>query len=220
MMGEPPTYSVAELEARASTFLAEHLGRPIPIPVDVEWLVETQDGVDLDHWPALRANHGVHGMVLRDVDTGQLFIQIDDNIADHQPNLYRMTVAEELGHLVLQRDCIDQIASPSDFHALHNHPKWARLERNAKRFAAAILMPAGEVVDRARVLYPQLVRAVGFGNPAAIKKQLTSMLAQEFEVSAQTMGYRLNEWPVKVSSRVDESLRYGLDYLAMGSAND
>ncbi len=54
---EPPTYTVQELEQKARQFLAARFGQDVPIPVDVDLLIEHEAGVDLDYWPGLRDNH-------------------------------------------------------------------------------------------------------------------------------------------------------------------
>ena len=88
-------YTVAELERLATDYLAKHFGSDVLIPVDVDLLVEQ---APLDVWPKLQANHKVLGMVLRDVGSGELFIYIDEDLADsNTPNglaRYQMTVAE------------------------------------------------------------------------------------------------------------------------------
>ena len=72
--GEPPTYTVADLERRAQKFLHEQLGQDVPVPVDIDLLLERVPEVDLDYWPGLRGNHGLEGMVARDVQKGALYI--------------------------------------------------------------------------------------------------------------------------------------------------
>jgi hypothetical protein len=214
VLPEPPTYEVPELERLARELLGQYFGSDIIIPVDVDLFVERVDGVDLDYWPGLRANHGIEGMIARDPKTGRLFVFIDDKLADTQPTRYRMTVAEELGHLVLHRKMIDQVHSPDDFKELQQHYRWHGMERNAKRFAAAILMPGDAVTAHAARWYPQFVKAAGFGNAPAILRQLAVTLAKEFEVSTQTMEYRLDEWPMRIKKRVEESVRDHVDFLA------
>jgi len=49
--GKLPTYKVAELEKRASAYLAKHFGSPVAVPVDIDWLVEQGEGIDLTNWP-------------------------------------------------------------------------------------------------------------------------------------------------------------------------
>jgi hypothetical protein len=197
----------------AREFLGQHFGSDIIIPVDVDLLVERVDGVDLDYWPGLRANHGIEGMIARDPKTSLLFVFIDDKLADTQPTRYRMTVAEELGHLVLHTKMIDQVQTPADFKQLQQHYRWKQMERNAKRFAAAILMPGDALMLHAERLYPRLVKVAGYGNAPAILGQLAVTLAKKFEVSTQTMEYRLDEWPIRLKARVEEAVRNRLDFL-------
>jgi IrrE N-terminal-like domain len=210
---DPPTYDVKQIEQLARGVLSNQFGTDIVIPVDVDLLVEQLPGVDLDYWPALSANYGLEGMVARDRETHDLFVFIDDRLADSRPTRYRMTVAEELGHLTLHRSLIEAINEPNDFRELQQHPKWGTIERNAKRFAAAILMPGDVLVKQAEQLYPKLVEVAGYGDASAILAHLASMLAKQFAVSPQSMNYRLDEWPMKIKTRVVESIRDRIGYL-------
>jgi hypothetical protein len=139
-----PTYSVRQLEAKASQYLADSFGQDVPIPVDIDLLVE-REGIDLDEWPKLRTNHGIEGGVWRDADSGRLFIFIAEELmADETPRgygRYRMTVAEELAHIHLHRAVIEQIDTLAKFRELQSHKQWADVERDAKRYAAALLLP-------------------------------------------------------------------------------
>lgn len=210
---DPPTYTVAELEDKASALLSEILGPEFDIPVDIDLLAERLEGVTLDYTRGLREHHSLDGMVLRDADTGELFIYVDEWLADHNPNRYRMTVAEEVGHIVLHRELVDAISDVASFREMQQHPLFRQIERNAKRFAAAILMPGSAVVQRAQATYPRLVKVAGFGDIGAIQKYLASQLAKDFEVSAETMRYRLTEWPMRVFERLAQALEDRLTYL-------
>jgi Zn-dependent peptidase ImmA (M78 family) len=123
-----------------------------------------------------------------------------------------MTVAEELAHLVLHRQIIDQMREPKAFRELQQHYRWHEMERNAKRFAAAILMPGESVAREARSVYRQLVKAVGFKNVPAVQNHLATLLAKRFEVSVQAMRFRLTEWPMRVFDHVKEAMESGLEY--------
>ncbi len=90
------------------------------------------------------------------------------------------------------------------------------MERNAKRLAAAILMPADAVLLAARETYPRLVRVAGFTNAEAVKKHLAGQLAKRFEVSVHAMSIRLAEWPMRVFERVDQAMHEKLDFLPEG----
>ena len=189
----PPTPS-RQLEAKASQYLSDNFGTDVPIPVDIDLLVE-REGIDLDEWPKLRTNHGIEGGVWRDTDTGRLFIFIAEELmADESPKgygRYRMTVAEELAHIHLHRSVIEQIDTLAKFRELQAHKQWADVERDAKRYAAALLMPGKSLSASAERVYAQLVRQAGTDNAAAVKKWLRSLLAKEFEVSETAMHHRL-----------------------------
>jgi len=139
-----PEYPDHELEKRASQFLATQYGSVVRIPVDVEWLLETL-GVDLDCYPALRANYFVEGGVWRDTQTGRLTVFIDEAMMDDHSargvTRYRTTVAEELAHLLIHREVLEQVDGPARFGELHTQMLRTRVERSAKRLTAAVLMP-------------------------------------------------------------------------------
>jgi hypothetical protein len=220
-----PTYTVEQLQRLADTCLSQAYGANIRIPVDIDWLVEEVEGVDLTDWPKLRSNYGIEGGVWRDADSGALVIVIAEELMDDESPRgyarYRMTVAEELAHLRLHKAVIDQITHPDKFLELQRHPTWPTLERNAKRFAAALLMPGAALSARAEQSYTNLFvqlarRAADPSTPAAIgalKKWLCSDLAKQFEVSEMTMDIRLKEWPMRIYNRVEQAMNDGLNYL-------
>ncbi len=217
-----------ELERLGENDLESRFGLALRAPVDVDFLVEKSEGIDLDFYPKLKANHGILGGVWRDVDTGELFIDIDEDLADDDSPLgwarYRMTVAEELAHVQLHRTLIDAINGAHDFHVLHNHPQWNDIERNAKRFAAAILMPASTLSMEAGRSYAHIVgrpeirprlreadAASRWSDP--VTKWMCKELALRFEVSETAMKHRLGEWPARINDRVTQSLDAGSDSL-------
>jgi hypothetical protein len=207
------TYKVWELERIAQTQL-NRLQDDFSLPVDIEKVLEETPGVDLDIWPKLQANHGLMGMVGTD-DTGTMIVYIDDDLADadHLLRRYRMTVAEEYAHILLHRDAIGKVRSPADFKELHNDPDWQTYDRNAKRLAAALLIPASQVLSDSRLLYSKMVSVAGYGDPEAIKKMIKNKLADRYVVSTLSMGYRLSEWPVEVMSKIDEAVQHQLAFL-------
>ena len=77
-----PSFTVTELERGAAEFLRKALPQGVQLPIDVDFLLETRQGVDLDYWPKLEANHGVVGAVLRDLDRDCLLIHVDEDLAD------------------------------------------------------------------------------------------------------------------------------------------
>jgi Zn-dependent peptidase ImmA (M78 family) len=210
-----PIFTVTELERKAATFLQDAFPRGIQIPIDVELLLETRDGVDFDLWPKLKVNHDVAGAVMKDVNRDRLVIYVDEDIADNDSckNFYRMTVAEELAHIVLHESVIKEVCAIDDFYRLQKHKQWYEAERNAKRFAAAMLMPSEALLRESKRIYCELVRTAGYGNVEVVKKYLCNHVAKLFEVSPQAMSIRLREWPMRVYERVEEAMGARLETL-------
>ena len=85
--GRVPTYKVQELESRARALLEEKFHPAITIPIDIDFLVETEPGVKLDYRPGIKARFSVAGIVWRrDDDTFSVII--DEHIADTNPTFY------------------------------------------------------------------------------------------------------------------------------------
>jgi len=211
-------HTAAELEHKAKQF-HDGIGDRFEIPVDVDLLLEDIDGVDLDIWPGLQANHKMLGMTGYNPDTKILSIYIDDCLADSSAGIrrYRMTVAEELAHIIIHRPAIEAVRTPEDFKLIQSHSKWYKYERNAKRLAAAILMPPSNILRDAQELYSEMISALPsefkFSNPEAIKKMITSKLADIYEVSIMSMNIRLGEWPIKVITKIDQAMDNQFDFL-------
>lgn len=89
-----PTYEVQEIESKANQLLIERFGDSVESPIDVDLLLESIPGVILDFARRLRDRYSVEGMVMRNIDTGEYLVEIDEDLADQQPTRYRMTVAE------------------------------------------------------------------------------------------------------------------------------
>jgi hypothetical protein len=222
-------YTVAELERLATDYLTRRFGADVLIPVDVDLLVEKAEGITLDVWPKLEANHKILGMILRDVASGELFIFIDEDLADNDTPSglarYRTTVAEELAHVHRHRALIDAIQGPDQFRKLHTHPQWNEIERDAKKFAAILLMPTRPLMAEARDVYhqiagqPQIQEQLSQSVSASrrwephIKKRLCIEMAKRFEVSEMAMNHRLGEWPAEVYKHVERALEAGSDTL-------
>lgn len=210
--GRVPTYSAAELERRAKTLLEERCQPTITIPIDIDLIVEKEPGVRLDILPAIKDRFGVAGVVCRSAE-GIFTILIDEQIADKNPNFYRFTIAEEYAHVILHSSVINKIENLEAVYSLHQWERYWEIDRNAKRFAAALLMPAKHLVEDARNLYTRLVEAVGFGAPKAIIDRLADRLSRSYQVSPAAMRIRLGEWPVQVIEKAERAISDELDFL-------
>ncbi len=205
-------YPVGELERRAFILLRERCKPAITVPVDIDFLVEQEPGMDLDIWPGLMDSYQVAGLVCKE-PSGIFVIYIDARIADAHPNFYRFTVAEELAHIHLHRGILEEVKSFGDSAALQESNEYHRLDRNAKRFAAALLMPSTHLPSDANRLYKQLVRNAGYRDPIAVEKYLVDRLSRQYEVSAQAMRHRLGEWPINIMDKMKKAMRDRVDRL-------
>ncbi len=211
-------YSVKELEIIAERY-HKQMENGFSIPVDIDLIIETMPGVDLDIYPSLKANYDILGMTGTD-DRGMILIYIDEGLADQasQQRRYRMTLAEEFAHILIHRDALMQVKNPKDFIAIHSHPQWNIFDRNAKRLAAALLMPARTVARSAGEWYSKIIDvlppATKYTNPDMIKKNITSQLADQYDVSLASMRFRLGEWPIQVLDKIDTAMREGMDFLS------
>ncbi len=209
-----PQYTAGELEQRAETLIRSHCGWPPDLPVDIELLVDREPGVLLDVLPGLCQTCGVVGLVRYEPATDRMRIIIDAEVADHpSASFYRFTVAEEFAHMLLHRDIMAQVRTAEDLEALHAWSGYGVIDRNAKRLAAALLMPSITVSARARALYAQLVKIAGFGDPAAILAHLEERLARLHAVSAVAMRHRLKEWPLRITQKVERAMKERLTVL-------
>jgi len=166
-------------------------------------------------------------MVARDRETGDLFIFIDEGLADDDSRegraRFRMAVAEEVAHVHLHRSLINSVESPEGFCELLRHPQWADVERDAKLFAQMLLMPTKRLLVEARETFENIVwrpeiqsrlndsaRAYrSLSDP--METQLCTMLARRFGVLERQMRNRLASGYVKVFHSIDEALETGLD---------
>lgn len=206
-----PRYSVRKLEAMAQTLLRERWPA-LTIPVDVELLTEREPNVVLEIERGLR-DRGIPGATVYHPKEDRFTVLIDEVVADGNPGFYRFTVGEELGHLRLHRQVLRRIQTVEDAVALHVSPDYEYMDRNAKWFASALLMPREPLLRDARTLYAGLVRQHGFGRPELVRRSLVIRLSQRYLVNVSPMEYRLQRWPLEIRKAVDHALERRLSAL-------
>lgn len=112
----------------------------VSIPVDIDYLVESEPGVSLDIMPGLRRKFGIVGAVVVHPEERRFTILIDQSVADGNAAFYRSTLAEEFSHLALHRSILEQIKNVEDAVELHASPAYYdHLDRNAKWLASAFI---------------------------------------------------------------------------------
>jgi Zn-dependent peptidase ImmA (M78 family) len=162
-----PTQSARELLGRLNV-------QNVPVPVDK---IAKTVGAQVVFSPL---DDELSGMIL--VKGDRTLIGVNSL---HHPNRQRFTIAHEIGHLELHRSFITgQIHVDKKFTVLMRDPNSAagtdRLEIEANRFAAELLMPEWAV---RRVLERE---AIDIDDDRTV-----SDLAKKFRVSRQALQYRL-----------------------------
>lgn len=169
-------YGLARDRARALLTLTRQ--RP---PVDVDAIIErvgvpvVERALDND----VRATVG-------DV-AGRRAIILNRNYSIRSPGARRWTLAEELGHLLLDHSLVDSTAPGTIVIGLLEARRVAA-EREAKAFAAELLMPFAEVSRRWFALFRE--------QPVARELSVadrTRRLAKEFGVTPSAMRVRLEQ---------------------------
>ena len=101
-------------------------------------------------------------------------------------------MAEELAHAVLGHGTLVASEEPGRTPVLLEPARQMR-EREAKAFAAELLMPAAKVRLAFQRQHPIILRALGSEERAQAARTVIADLAREFRVSQQAMRIRLTE---------------------------
>lgn len=119
---------------------------------------------------------GISGQISR--DNGRYIVRVNRNETRERQ---RFTIAHELAHFLLHRDLID--ASPSGItdNVLYRSGAPERIEYEANRLAADLVMPSALVEAKLREDFRQIVTEATIEN-----------LADSFEVSKAAMEIRLS----------------------------
>jgi len=208
-----PRYSLPKLESLTQALLRERWPS-LAIPVDIDYLTDQEPGVVLDTERGLRDRWGVPGATVYHPKEDRFTVLIDDAVADGNPGFYRFTVGEELGHVRLHRTILRRVQTMEDAVALQASEDYPFLDRNAKWFASALLMPRNPLLQDAKQIYAGLVKQHAFGRPELIRRALVIRLSQRYMVNVSPMEYRLRNWPLEVLKMVDHALESRMNSLA------
>lgn len=170
--------------ARARTRARAVLEGTREVPVDVQRLAE-QHGYPVRE-RALPA--GERGTIARDGDHTVIVIN-RDRLGEAER---RWVIAEELGHAMLEHSTLVASSAPHAAPAVAE-PRRRAEEREAKAFAAEILMPEEKVRGRFAELAPRIYRALGLRQREAETDEVVVTLARMFGVSPSAMRIRLEE---------------------------
>ncbi len=180
--GPRPAADVARARERARTVL-EGIRQ---IPVDIARIAE-------QHGYPVRERSlpgGERGTIARDGE--HTVIAISRDRLGRAEAERRWVIAEELGHALLEHSTLVASNAPGGTPAIAE-PRRRLEEREAKAFAAEVLMPEEKVRARFAELAPRIYRAVGLRQREAETDQVVVALARMFGVTPSAMRVRLDE---------------------------
>jgi hypothetical protein len=206
-------YTRTELERKSQDTLRRRVDVPRQVPIKIEFLVENTPNIELEILDDLRYRFRVEGGVYKEFMSKTLKVLVDYSIYSGQKPDYHRVLGEEFAHICLHQSLFLQVTSIEDFIELQNDSEWHRFEGDARRFSAAIRMPADLLVMEAEREYQRIVQEHGFGDPARIEKLLRNQLAQRFVVPSEEMHRRMRDWPCLVVPRLWTSIQAKTDRL-------
>jgi len=156
------------------------------IPVDIERLAE-QYGYPVRDRPLPQ---GERGTIAR--DGGYTVIVVNRDRPGQTAAERRWVIAEELGHAILEHSTLVASSAPGAAPAIAE-PRRRVEEREAKAFAAEILMPAEKVRGRFAELAPRIYRTLGLRQRETETGEVVVVLARMFGVTPTAMRLRLEE---------------------------
>jgi len=104
----------------------------------------------------------------------------------------RWVIAEELAHAILEHSTLVASSAPGRPPGIAE-PRRRAEEREAKRFAAEVLMPEEKVRGRFAELAPRIYQALGIRQRQTETDEVVAVLARMFAVSPLAMRVRLEE---------------------------
>jgi Zn-dependent peptidase ImmA (M78 family) len=178
-------------EGRGGTGRAHAQARAIldgvrTIPVDIERIAERYG------YPVRERllPSGQRGTIAREGD--HTVIVINRDRVGRSEAERRWVIAEELGHAILEHSTLVASSAPDRPLGIAE-PRRRAEEREAKRFAAEVLMPEEKVRGRFAALVPRIHQALGLRQRQAETDEVVAALARMFAVSPLAMRIRLEE---------------------------
>ena len=178
--GASPELNRARARARATSAGMRE------IPIDIERIAE-RCGFPVQDRP-LPA--GQRGTIAR--DGAHTVIVINRDRPGQASAERRWVVAEELGHALLEHSTLVASSAPGAAPAIAE-PRRRVEEREARAFAAEILMPEEKVRGRFAELAPRIYRTLGLRQRESETGEVVVTLARMFGVTPTAMRVRLEE---------------------------
>jgi len=173
-------------EARARARARAVLAGVREVPIDIQRIAEQQG------YPVRERSLPVNerGTIARDGD--HTVIVINRDRAGQAEAERRWVIAEELGHAMLEHSTLVASSVPGSAPAIAE-PRRRTEEREAKVFAAELLMPDEKIRGRFAELAPRIYRTLGLRRREMEIDGVVASLSRMFGVTTTAMRRRLEE---------------------------
>lgn len=178
-----PTAAVGTARARERAHAA--LAGTRDVPIDIRKIAE-QLGFPVQERALPPGERGTIGR-----DGGRVMIAISSRGGYTEAEL-RWVIAEELGHAALGHTALVASSAPGVAPAIAE-PRRREEEREARAFAAEVLMPEEKLRARYAELAPRIDRTLGLRQREAEADEVVGLLARMFGVTPTALRFRLAE---------------------------
>ena len=179
------------------------------LPVPIEEIIEFQLELDIIPTPGLSKGFEIDGFLSRDFSS----IYVDDFIQANRLARYRFTLAHEVGHLVLHKVPLDEVATFDDVVSWQEFvknlgPDKGSYEYQGYTFAGYVLVPKHHLAAKVKQYLPEVeaeisaARSAGHARTAVARplrpgnldfavSSLANRLAGQFDVSPEVIQKRI-----------------------------
>jgi hypothetical protein len=198
-----PFIPETEIEKIAEAFLAEYHPEalePVPVvPTPIELIIEKNLGLEIVLFRGYRDRFGIDGSLSTDMSN----VTVDEHVFDNYSNRLRFTLAHEVGHYVLHREQLVELAAdtPAEWtQSILGIPsgEYKKMEIQANIFAGHILVPTNKLITALDEARRKLAEGAHGLRPEEISPTALSYLAgdiaDQFHVSTQVVEIRMRKF--------------------------
>ncbi len=188
-----PRLSYEQIRVQADNFLARH-NPSKRIPVPIEEIVEFSLGLNIIPLPDLQKIFDIVGFISSDFKS----INVDKFVLENREGRYRFSLAHEVGHYWLHKDCL----STFTFNSINEWKRFetdiddesnAWLEFQANSFGGLVLVPRDPLALSKKNIEEQIRKAGMDSSTDAAQLIIAERIAVEFNVSKEVIDRRLQK---------------------------
>jgi hypothetical protein len=188
-----PHLSYEQIRTKADSFLAQY-NPSKKIPVPIEEIAEFSLGLNIIPLPDLQKTFDIVGFISGDFKS----INVDKFVLENRERRYRFSLAHEVGHFVLHKDCLsaftfNSIEEWKTFQCDIDDESNAWLEFQANSFGGLVLVPREPLASYKKNIEEQIKKAGMDSTTDAAQLMVAERLAIEFNVSKEAIDKRLQK---------------------------